>query len=595
MENDVCPTNKRSDVSKRKSENKNKSFHIVKMKLNRFSKNEPFKKLLIKNVINTNKIKSDAFHLINFHTLRCLENNLELPDYNDQNFYYKCMAYISKFESRKEKIDQNNELIKSLNLFMNHNKPAFKDYSGNLMNNASLEMKTVLINHIVLNFPNRLKRYCRLKYGLKDIWHSINNIYLDEGINYNVLTKEEEEIKNFIIYSPTEENIKKRLNHFLRLEYEIQKYFDTLEENTKGVRNFSITPTKGSFVHSYIKICSSCLSDILKSTKDDQFTKLGWRDLFNLNEVETCNKTFHNEILTDGYGVSITLEKSLNLDTFEVDDENKITCSCGCKVTKGGYKKHLESKSHIKKTRNNKTVDEINFDRYVGIDPGINQIYTGVDENNEFINCSSTEYRMKSKIIDNLEWNKRQLKENPEIQKVINNLKSFKTVNIEKYKEAFDTYNDNYDKMIDFYNGKPYKKWKFKTYCFSKKTISQMCKDITKNKKTLVGYGDWSKNQGIIKKHPSTPNKKLRDALIRYKNCKVVSVNEYRTSKECSLCKEAVYNLKDSKNKKCHQVVRCSNNECSMCWQRDKNASRNILMKLFKENLGLNSEKMIET
>ena len=29
MENGVCPTNKRSDVSKRKSENKNKSFHIV--------------------------------------------------------------------------------------------------------------------------------------------------------------------------------------------------------------------------------------------------------------------------------------------------------------------------------------------------------------------------------------------------------------------------------------------------------------------------------------------------------------------------------------------------------------------------------------
>jgi len=60
MENDVFPTNKRSDVSKRKIENKNKSFHIVKMKLNRFSKNESFKKLLIKNVITPTEKKNET-------------------------------------------------------------------------------------------------------------------------------------------------------------------------------------------------------------------------------------------------------------------------------------------------------------------------------------------------------------------------------------------------------------------------------------------------------------------------------------------------------------------------------------------------------
>jgi len=435
-----------------------------------------------------------------------------------------------------------------------------------------------------------------LKYNIKDTWNLINNLF--EGIVYYTPTKNELEIKEFVYYSPTEENIKKNLNHFLKLEYEIQKYFDTFDINTKGIRNFSITPIKGSYVHNYIKICSSSLNDIVKSTEDKELKKINkedlWKLLFNLNEIETCNKKFHNEILTDGYGVSITLEKSLKIETFEFDEDDKIICSCGCKVNKSYYKKHLTSEIHIKKNRNKKTVDNLDFERYVGIDPGINQIYTGVDNENKFIKCSLSEYRMKSKIIDNLEWNKRQLKENPEIQKIQNNTKSFKTVDIKKYKEAFDIYNENYNTMVEFYNIKPYKKKKFKIYCFTKKTIASMCKTICQDKKTLVGYGDWSKNQGIIKKHPSAPNKKLRDALCRYKNCKVVSVNEYRTSKECSICKSKVYNIKDSNKKRCHQVVRCSNNECSMCWQRDKNASRNILYKLFVENLGLNPPSILE-
>jgi len=152
MENDVNKS-KRSDVSKRKTENKNKSFHIIKMKLNRFSKNDTFKNILVKNVVNMNKIKSYAYHLINFHTLRCLENNLELPDYNNQNFYYKAMAYISRFQNRKETINENEELVKSLKLFMdNIIDPPFKSYCGNLINNASLEMKIATVNHIVLNY-----------------------------------------------------------------------------------------------------------------------------------------------------------------------------------------------------------------------------------------------------------------------------------------------------------------------------------------------------------------------------------------------------------------------------------------------------------
>ena len=79
-----------------------------------------------------------------------------------------------------------------------------------------------------------------------------------------------------------------------------------------------------------------------------------------------------------------------------------------------------------------------------------------------------------------------------------------------------------------------------------------------------------------------------QQALDRYKDCKVVSVNEYRTSKECSMCHSVVKNVS-----KIHQIVRCTNNECSMCWQRDINASRNIIQKLYSENLGLNPPRVV--
>jgi len=585
MSDDVDDKKKRIDVSKRLEENRNLSFHIIKMKLSRFSKSSSFDLILKDNIKNMNKMRTLAYHLINFHILRCLKDNITLPNLQSLNFYYRTLATVSKLNNRSSKERENDELLKTYNQYMNTKdiETPYKDYSGNLMNNMSLEMKIAVTNHIILNFTKRLQRYTILKYGVKNI----NNLY--DTTLYYVPNKNEKEIKDFVKIVPTTENIKNNLNHIIQLEYEIQKYFDSLEPDTKGVRNFSITPIKGSYIDGYVKVCTSCLKDLTKTNKDlkDLDKDTLWRTLFNLNEVETCNKKFHYEISTDGYGVSVTVGKSLGLDLFEVDEDDKVSCKCGCKVKRSGYKKHLDSSTHIKKMATKRKLDdtEEQFDRIVGLDPGVNQIYSAVDQDNNFMNCSSKQYRTKSKIKHSCEWNKRRCKE---VQDTLNSLKSFKTVDIDKYKSAFEQYSKTYNELTFFYNSKAYKKWKFKTYCFRKKTISSMCKDICKNKKTLVGYGDWSKNQGIIKKHPSTPNKKLREALIRYKDCKVVSVNEYRTSKECSICHSVVKNVS-----KIHQIVRCSNNECSMCWQRDINASRNIIQKLYSENLGLNPPRVV--
>ena len=115
---------------------------------------------------------------------------------------------------------------------------------------------------------------------------------------------------------------------------------------------------------------------------------------------------------------------------------------------------------------------EEEFDRIVGLDPGVNQIYTAVDQDNNFMNCSSKQYRSKSKIKHSCEWNKRRCKE---VQETLDTLKSFKTVDIDRYKNAFTQYSKTYNELTIFYNSKAYKKWKFKTYCFRKKRQYLQC------------------------------------------------------------------------------------------------------------------------
>jgi transposase len=93
----------------------------------------------------------------------------------------------------------------------------------------------------------------------------------------------------------------------------------------------------------------------------------------------------------------------------------------------------------------------------------------------------------------------------------------------------------------------------------------------------------------------------------------VVLVREFNTSAVCSACEHPVKMFKvkhrgfairkfkreklektgepvpvpdKAKLTETHQVVRCSNNACSKCWQRDINAARNIQKLLRLEQTG---------
>jgi len=459
---------------------------------------------------------------------------------------------------------------------------------------------------------------------------------------------------------PTEENIKSNFNFFVEKLYFIQQFMDSLPVETRGKRSFTITPLKSSYVHSYIKISSSCLEEIFKQEKDefaeirDEFKRISrmkgsqfrkkekstdknkdktnlsesnskkeedqteqahelsylslkhdlqakiWRECFHLNAVETKTKRFAGEISTDGYGVSVLLEKEIQFGDFEVVDETEdiVKCCCGMDVKKNGLKRHVSGRLHIKRMSEKRSglqqnIDINEYDRIVGIDPGINEIFTSCDSKGRTMSCSLKEYRTKSKMVESQKRRERDIGQNDGIRSTLESLGSFKTARLDRYSSSYDVYTQTYDVLTGYYNHMPFKKWKFKTDCYSRRAIAEMCRRICNGQKTLIGYGDWSKSPGTVTKHPSAPNKRLKDALMRLKNCRVIDVSEYRTSKECSKCGSDVYNIKKRDRTKCHQVVRCTNNECSTCWQRDINASRNILRRFYEKNLGLNPPRAV--
>jgi hypothetical protein len=242
------------------------------------------------------------------------------------------------------------------------------------------------------------------------------------------------------------------------------------------------------------------------------------------------------------------------------------------------------------------------FDHYVGIDPGKNFISNSFD-GERFHRVSAGEYYRRSQFHNHTKWIENQRRNHPEYAGKIQNIPTLKTSSVQVLKEAIRSRMAQSRWLFQFAADKPFRKWRFKRDRFKRKTLTKLCKDTVAHLEgtVCVGIGDWSQPQGFKGKR-SVPLKGMFKEFHNHAD-KVVLVREFNTSCVCSACEAPVkmYNVKYhaisvSKRKrkkleqagepvpvpdaerltKSHQVVRCSNNECSKCWQRDINAARNI-------------------
>ena len=557
----------RQDVKDRKEANKDTEFTCVKMSFNSLVENNYLNGGIQEIVLNVNKISFLSYQLLNYHFTRLIQENKPLPEIT-QNLFYQACSTVSVMNERNETIDTTNEMYISFSHYKEHlGEFPFRDRMGNLINNLNRQQITMTNNHLTMNFYKRFHTYLELKTGETRktvIYKWLKDIYAVEykGKNFFIM-----KMRQWLKYPPTEANIKLHSNHFVSVYYKILQEFEKYPF-TKKVRTFNLLPTKNSFTLSSIEICSSCLKDIISyftkqpAPKDFDENKLAyWYELFKIEKYETKQRKFAYTIYTDGKVAVVRLRKP-KFETVKAKD-----------IKKG------------------------NYEQLVGIDPGVRSLQTSCNDTGRVIETTTPSYRhdckMKYACKKREMWYKKW-----EHYEMWRNIPSFKTSNTEKMKNYFKYVYPHTNVIFKFHLYKNFRGLSFRSYCRGKATMHKICESIVGKKKTLVGFGDFSQQHGLVKKHPPAPIKKFRNELRKY--CDVIEIDEYNTSKTCNCChnpielykNKVIYKKKDGTYTKAKQsiinsVIRCKLNECKLCcMDRDINASKNILYLLQLQKAG---------
>ena len=470
-------------------------------------------------------------------------------------------------KERNEKIDTTDELYISFSHYKHYlGELPFRDRMGNLINNLNKQQMTMTENHLKLNFYKRFHKYLEIKTGetrKSVIYRWLKDIYANEYTGNNFFIKS---MRQMLVYPPTEMNIKNNLSHFIKIYYKILTTFEKYP-NVKHIRTFNLLPTKNSFTLSTIEICSSCLKDIIgyftkEPVPDFNENKLVyWYEFFKIEKFETKQRKFANTIFTDGKIAVIRLRKP---------------------------KVEAPKPKYVKK---------IKYEQYVGIDPGVRSLQTSCNDTGRVIETTTPSYRNDCKM--KYACRKREMwYKGWEHYEMWRNIPSFKTTNLQKMQDYFKYVYSHLNTIFQFHLYKNFRGLSFRSYCRGKATMHKICKSIVENKKTLVGFGDFSQQHGLVKKHPTAPIQKFKHELRKY--CDVIDIDELGTSKTCNLCKSPIelYKNKVIRKKKdgtytkarisqINSVIRCKLNECKLCcMDRDINASKNILLLLQLQQAG---------
>jgi hypothetical protein len=564
----------RNDMKQRKEDNKNTDFTCIKSSWKSFCKNNLLADTIVKDILpKINTISFLSYKLLNYHFARLLEEDKPLPEIK-QNLFYQSCCMVSQLKYTKDTTDTTTELYESfsqMKQYITDDLPA-RDYLclGYITNLNKLQL-TMTNNHLKLNFYNRFRKYLKLRTGETDntvVYNWLKDIYEPsyDGKNVFVLY-----MRKWLKYIPTEVNIVKHSNHFVKIYYSILKEFEKYPD-TKGVRTFTLLPHKHGFTQSHITICNAGLENTLKYIanelkrvnndvesgldvkKFEENSDQYWKELFNITKYETKNKKFGYTILTDGKSVVLQMRKPTQPE--------KIV----------------------------KEYTEQQYDNFLGIDPGIRALITSYDTNDNVIQVTTREYRHKSKMIYACKKRENWYKKwgHYEEWKLIPTIKTSKTIVMKEY---FKYVFPRMQTFTEFHMEKGFRNLNFTSYCRSKATLAKICERISggKNRKILVGFGDYSQQHGLVKSHPTTPILRLKRELHKY--CRVVDIDEYKTSKTCSSCNKEIELYRNRIQRKkmgvlepiaklsnIHSVIRCKHNECKLCcMDRDINASKNIL------------------
>ena len=542
-------------------------------------------------VFDINDLVIHSYQFIRLYLLTLYNSNLPFPTI-DETFILYCIKTLGVRDNRGKK-GNDTELLEKLDEFyireyqplLNHQKTNLKNTTFLLPYVAS-QVFTCLSNNIQEHF---------IQHFLRFINKTINKITEEKTLVFKfknqllMLDNETDEMFNEWKITHLQHilpsNIKKNIHYDIKVrQFEYLKgmlYMNSILEKQED-KLFQPLPLRNNIIPKYILLDTASIisllcpekdkdgnktkkGDLLKNIKDNQFDI--WNNLLNLqNKIfKNTHYTFHNQIQTDGISCCLLFIRKYFKDK-----------KWGSKVPKmeEQYFYNIEDLSK-------EQLEALNERNIIGCDPGKRNLVYMIDEKGKKLQYTAPQRKRESKAKCNqriLLWEKK--KTNIIEKETQLSLQNSKSVNIEKFKKYLVEKDKLNKETLEFYKRDTWRKMKFRTYSYGKKSIDVFLNKIkeTFGENILIGYGNWSRDTQM-KHFMPTMNKGLRKLI--HKKYDTITINEFNTSKKCCNCYSDLEYYKDKDGKKVFRLLKCSNcvsceNKQTAFMTRDINSAVNI-------------------
>ena len=614
----------------------------VKMKLSQFCNDQRICRIMNSEVQATNVMLAEGYAFANFHVTRLLEEGKDVPPL-EPKFFDRCLSSVVVCKNKKGFFSE--DFIESAKLF-DSLRPAGTGRTdgmklGNIKSELLKGMKATASLHLRSNACTRLSKY--LQWNASHINKTMRKKVVDLVLNYP--KKDIEEAiplidKKGAELTPSrskaavramcavialrklcplpkavdflaEDNLTLLLPLYHRIMMDTEAAHAAIREGSitdskmKRVLSkarFTMLPTKGGFTTSYIPICSRALISLLRRVKNRDETPLhaattdklapeenhkAWMKHFNVNGVETRSRRFGMKICTDGVGCTILMERY-------------------CAVICAPPSEEI-SPAIIAQKAKKRTVD------HRGVDPGVSDVVVVASKRTGgTASYSVGKYANKALLPTS---NRVTSKWNEETAESISRIRN----NVDKSNmEGLSTFTNSYlseTRALHTHRAtRGYRNWRFTRFVAKQSAVAEVCDFVAPSTCTIdgkvvqmynvVGYGDWTGVSGTpIKRKYCGPQVDIRKELRRRQDSVLFrSIWEYRTSITCHATWQRLTNMKavsngrekggamiaDAKRGSVHKVLHCKSSKCAFgrqgaTWNRDVNASRNMLTLLMLE------------
>ena len=595
----------------------NISISTVKAPLSKLVRNPNLLFQIDDIVVRVNKIVIHTYQFLKLYLLHLHLSNLSFPTI-DESFILLCMSVLTVKDNRgRPPTDENVEIKADLQAFYDsHYYPLNPEKIDARLLRRVLECEAIdmvknITNNIKANYINRLQQFVNIDFKLKERIEKIKSSDLSDQVKkykinayYTYVRNIKQDLMSPVntpyqsdpdchvwldyykpMVIPNRPLVKNSIHYDLAvspLDYLPAMFNLDLLFEQAGIKLFHAFPLRSSIKPCYITLDTSILINLFETEDKAQLlsnvTKVQekiWAKYFlTENKIfKQKNFFFYHMIKTDGVGASILfLRKDLVFEKIipspkEIDelyiDEIPIT-------------------------------DEIKSKKVVGIDPNKGDIIYCIDENRTTFRYTANQRRFEigSKKYAKYLWQEKQIvmPQGYTIQACERVLAkhSGKTCDFEKYKEYITYKTEINNRLYQFYHNNKSRKFRFNRYINTQRSEANMINNFRKkygeHSDVIIAFGDHEQKKQM-KHHEPTKDKGMRK-LFRKHGYQVYLVDEFRTSCRCNKCGSEVEKFmerpsprpwKKGEMRLVHGLIRCKNVKCNIKWNRDYNASLNIL------------------